>query len=574
MCLVALAAAGLVSAVASNAAALTQPNGSPIPSQMGCSGNEPTGLLPVFACVCTQPGICNIGAPCASATSCDNGQHGTCESTMWHSFNDNTCIPTNHSGIDPWTDAAIVPETFHPTCALTYTVESRGTAEFQNAFGWYNAGTQAPAASDLHVMLDCSAAAGATATLDLTQEPDWKGGDVGFFLITPEDHTAAGKCAGGDCCATVARIQSGVGYTYYSQREFNPDGTGANPYIHLLTFDSLIWQQKYYFGWEDTFQTTSSDFTDLVTSVAGVQCSGAGVQCQTGQQGVCAFGITSCSQGAVSCDPIEKPSPEVCNGVDDNCDGQVDNGATCPEPGDQCVNGKCVAPCGSLEFQCPQAGTQCDPASGLCVDPKCVGVTCPSDQICIAGQCGTPCTNVVCPHGQTCLGNECLDLCVGVACPSGETCDQGVCLPGCGTCGGVTCAAPLACDTTSGSCGDPSCANGCPSGTFCSSGQCVDACQGANCPTGQTCQGGQCVGPGAASADGGLINPGADGGLGGGDGGGSSSGGGNGDLPPFVSSPHAGCACSSGGGAGGGLVALLFGASLVASLTTRRRRQR
>ena len=33
-----------------------------------------------------------------------------------------------------------MPETFHPTCALTYEVLSRGTASFQNAFGWYNAG--------------------------------------------------------------------------------------------------------------------------------------------------------------------------------------------------------------------------------------------------------------------------------------------------------------------------------------------------------------------------------------------------------------------------------------------------
>src|SRR5579872_4357443 len=113
--------AGLYAAPAS---ALTQPNGAAIPAQMGCSGGMPTGLLPVFACACTTPGVCNIGAPCASPTSCDDGQHGTCESTMWHSFNDNTCIPSNHSGLDPWKDGAVTPETFHPTCALTYQVLS------------------------------------------------------------------------------------------------------------------------------------------------------------------------------------------------------------------------------------------------------------------------------------------------------------------------------------------------------------------------------------------------------------------------------------------------------------------
>ncbi|HEY3820802.1 MAG TPA: DUF4114 domain-containing protein [Polyangiaceae bacterium] len=564
----AIVLASVAAVVAVPAAALTQPNGSAIPSAMGCSGGKPTGLLPVFACICTQPGICNIGAPCASATSCPDGQNGTCESTMWHSFNDNTCIPTNESGIDPWTDAAIVPETFHPTCALTYTVESRGTAEFQNAFGWYNAGTQAPDASDLHVMLACNAAAGTSAVLDLTKEADWKGGDVGFFLVTPEDHTASSTCAGGDCCATVARFQSGEGYVYYSQRELNPDGAGANPYIHLLTFDSSISQQKYYFGWEDTFQTTSADFTDLVASVSGVECSGAGVSCTTGKPGVCSFGVTTCSQGTVGCQELVPPSPDTCNGVDDDCNGQVDEGATCPAAGDVCVNGKCVAPCGSLEFQCPTQGTQCDPASGLCVDPECIGVTCPSGQVCAAGLCGTPCTGVVCPHGQACVGNECLDLCAGVPCAMGEACADGVCLPACSTCGGITCAAPLACDESSGACSDPSCPAGCPSGTFCSSGSCADACEGATCPAGQTCQSGQCTGPGAASPDGGFVAPGssgADAGVAAG-----SDGGPNGDLAGF-GSQGGGCACGAGGG-GTGSLALVLGGVVAAGLAARRRR--
>src|SRR5690348_9140163 len=108
--------------VALPARALQQPNGTQIPTAPGCNGNQPTGLLAAFACACTTPGVCNIGAPCASASSCDDGKHGTCESTMWHAFNDNTCIPSLQSGLDPVADAALTPETFHPTCALTFTV--------------------------------------------------------------------------------------------------------------------------------------------------------------------------------------------------------------------------------------------------------------------------------------------------------------------------------------------------------------------------------------------------------------------------------------------------------------------
>jgi hypothetical protein len=564
----AIALAGLV---ATPALALTQPDGASIPTQMGCSGGEPTGLLPVFACACSQPGICNIGAPCPSASSCSSGQNGTCESTMWHSFNDNTCIPSNFSGLDPWTDAAIVPETFHPTCALTYDVLSRGTAEFQNAFGWYNAGTTAPAASDLHVMLDCTSAPGTSVVLDLSTEPAWKGGDVGFFLVTPESHTSPGTCAGGNCCATVAGFQAGNGYVYYSQREFNPDGQGSNPFIHLLTYTSLIATQKYYFGWEDTYQTTSADFTDLVTSVSGVECSGAGVQCSTGKLGVCALGVTECGSGSTpTCQQIEQPSPEKCNGVDDDCDGQVDDGATCPEGNEVCDNGKCVPHCGPNEFPC-FSGSACDMASGLCLAPSCVGVACGAGLICQSGQCNTPCTGVVCPTGQTCVGNACLDLCAAVSCPSGQVCAEGICVPSCGQCGGLTCASPLACDPTTGACGDPSCPSGCPTATHCSSGACVDDCAGAKCPDGQTCQAGQCVTP-APSTDGGLVWDGGSGPPGSGATATEGSDGGTGNSLFPTGTPSA-CGCRVvGGRAGTGPLGIV--ASLAMALLRRRKRGR
>src|SRR5581483_11633048 len=183
-------------------AGLKQPSGLSIPTPPGCSGGQPTGLAATFACQCTSGSGCNIGAPCPSQSTCDNGQHGTCESTLWHSFNDNTCIPSNLSGLDPIADAAITPDTFHPTCGLTFTVVTRGTARFENIFGWYNVTGQKPPAADLHVTLDCHAAAGARVVLDVRAKPEYLGGDIGFFLISPESHTQSGQCAGGDCCAT------------------------------------------------------------------------------------------------------------------------------------------------------------------------------------------------------------------------------------------------------------------------------------------------------------------------------------------------------------------------------------
>ena len=74
------------------ALALEQPGGAPIPSDMGCDSNSPTGLAATFACQCTAPGVCNIGDACPGdmdPSDCDDGQNATCETTIWHDWNDN-----------------------------------------------------------------------------------------------------------------------------------------------------------------------------------------------------------------------------------------------------------------------------------------------------------------------------------------------------------------------------------------------------------------------------------------------------------------------------------------------------
>ena len=489
-------------------AGLKQPNGMSIPAPPGCNGGKTTGLGAVFACVCTQPGICNQGAPCPGGSpSCDPGTNGTCETTTWHNVNDNSCIPSNLSGLDPVADAQIVPETFHPTCAQTFTVLSRGTALFKNAFGWYNVTSQKPALTDLHLMLDCNAAPGASAVLDLQTEPAYTGGDVGFFLITPESHATPGTCDGGDCCATLARVTSGQGYAYFSEHAYNPDFVGANSWIHMLEYQSKITPAKYYFAWEDSSFSPNNDFTDLVTGVTGIQCSGAGLPCNTGQKGVCGTGITGCKTGMVTCNPVFPTSPETCNGLDDDCDGTVDNGATCTTPGDVCYRGACVPHCNGGEFPCPP-NTACDDGSGLCIENGCKGVTCAAGEVCHGGKCVAPCQGVVCPHGQTCVADVCIDLCKGVACPSGQICREGQCFAGCAQCDGLSCVTPTTkCDATSGNCVDPSCAGPCPAGTFCSKGQCVDDCSGATCPPGETCTSGSChaMGAGGGSSSSGFA---------------------------------------------------------------------
>ena len=528
--------------LAAPASALQQPNGMTIPTSPGCNGGQPTGLAAVFSCVCTDPGVCNIGVPCPSPGQCDNGQHSMCETTMWHSFNDNTCIPTNQSGLDPIAEASTTPETFHPACAMTFSLLSRGTALFENAFGWYNVTGQKPAFSDLHVMQDCNTPVGQTAVLDPVNDPAYAGGDVGFFLVSPESHGQNGTCANGDCCATVARAQGGEGYVYFSERQYNPDFAGASSFIHLLVYQSHVFPEKFYFAWEDTFNSSSGNFTDFVSGVSGIHCSGGGVLCDTGKKGVCAAGITQCSQGVLGCTPLFAPGPEVCNGVDDDCDGEIDKDATCP-PDQVCLHGACVPHCSDSEFPCT-GSTECDGSSGLCVDPLCKAASCASGEVCTAGVCRTPCEGVACPHGQDCVGDACVDLCEGVACTAGQVCRQGQCFGGCNQCDGVACELPEKCGST-GQCADPSCAGGCPAGTFCQAGQCLDACTGVQCPPGQTCSGGACKGAG----EGGGGGTGGFGGFGGSGGtatvGSGATGGGGSGGDSALTGTSGGCGCAA-----------------------------
>ena len=546
---------------AGTASAVTQPGGVPIPALPGCDGGKTTGLSAMFSCVCKEPGICNQGAPCpGGSSSCDPGQNGTCETTLWHEVNDDPCIPKNSSGLDPWNEAFVVPEVFHPTCPQTFTVITRGTALFQNAFGWYNATGAKPAASELHVMLDCSAKPGDSAVLDLSQEAAYTGGDIGFFLVTPEKSDGqsggTGSCDDLGCCATLAGATAGKGFVYYSERKFNPDYSGKDSWVHLLTYQSHIFDDTFYFAWEDSNKSPNNDFTDLVTSVSGIRCAGAGVTCDTGKPGVCGAGIRVCQSGATICDPVFPAGAEVCNGLDDDCNGAVDDGASCDDPAKICDQGRCVGKCGSQEFPCP-AHTECNAKTGLCVAAACADKTCPEGEICRDGECTTPCAGVVCPHGQSCVGDKCLDLCQDVSCAAGEVCAQGKCFPSCTTCDGLSCAAPLSCDQSSGQCADPSCAGGCPAGTYCSAGSCKDACDGDQCPSGQSCVDGNCCAPGSC----GIID--ADGGAG--DAGADDAGVGGASASPATDDSGCGCRAQSSHSAAGAtllLFGLLFGGFL------------
>ena len=51
---------------------------------------------------------------------------------------------------------------------------------------------------------------------------------------------------------------------------------------------------------------------------------GGGASCTTSRPGICSAGTLRCGLGALQCVPIASPRTEICNGLDDNCNGSVD----------------------------------------------------------------------------------------------------------------------------------------------------------------------------------------------------------------------------------------------------------
>jgi len=105
---------------------------------------------------------------------------------------------------------------------------------------------------------------------------------------------------------------------------------------------------------------------------------GGNQSCTTPQPGACSAGTTLCNNGVIDCIQTTQPSAELCNGVDDDCNGTVDEtfgvGTACTVGIGACAN--------TGVFVCnPMGGTQCgvlpsNPSPEACgngVDDDCDG---------------------------------------------------------------------------------------------------------------------------------------------------------------------------------------------------------
>jgi hypothetical protein len=422
--------------------------------------------------------------------------------------------------IDWLNDASTTPSNFSPLCGFRGSLILRGGG-CRIDFGWYNVDltTEAPPADSEIYPLVTVADVNAWFTAN-----DYPPNDDNAFHPAVGERPIEGalienirndsRYLGGLIgLATKGNDSKGVcTQTHYSEPRLNQKSVYNNePWIMAVVWMSTVTANAFYIGFEDlptapdNFRLETpqeyqndGDFNDFVYLVVGITCEDGGQPCLTGAEGACGFGISEClPDGTVVCVSQVTPTGEVCDNLDNDCNGLVDDGDLC-SIGEVCDKGVCKPLCSATEFPC-MTPLVCDPKTGLCIDPDCLDVECPAGQVCLGGVCLGGCEGAVCPQGQVCQLGRCFDPCasrqpgMANACAEGMVCQGGACVESCHC---RLCEPGTECDFDTGACVPAGCVNvACPEGQVCQAGACVDACNNVICPGGATCENGFCGDP-------------------------------------------------------------------------------
>ena len=221
-------------------------------------------------------------------------------------------------------------------------------------------------------------------------------------------------------------------------------------------------------------------------------------RCDTGEVGACSLGLQVCTTGLYACEPTRPPEGEACNTLDDDCDGIIDEGLL-----NAC--GRCgltpVEACDGVDNDCDgvlDEGMLCTEgftcSLGICAS-DCISNECPdTTKTCVNDGCVPRCLAAQCPDGFACADGNCSDPCLNLVCPAGEVCSAGRCVGD--SCYLTGCADGLRCEQ--GDCvADPCLNERCPTGQFCrvtsDEAHCVASCAMISCGYSEICEDGVCV---------------------------------------------------------------------------------
>ena len=223
---------------------------------------------------------------------------------------------------------------------------------------------------------------------------------------------------------------------------------------------------------------------------------GAGEVCPTGRPGVCAEGVTVCDPdtGRTVCRAAIEISEESCDGLDNDCDGLADEALT----GSETCDAGGVGVCAAGLVSCVEGVSRCRPDAVLQGDEVCDGRDNDCDGTVDEGDLRNAC-NTCGPLGpELCDGID--DDCDGMVdedplpCEvEGETCSPGF---GCGyRCQNNECRGNDFCLIETNTCVPRCVALGCPDGGSCNreTGSCFGGCEGVECGEGLVCVDGRCV---------------------------------------------------------------------------------